>query len=344
MSNTTLYRKYRPTSFKELIGQDHIVQVLQNEIKEGKVAHAYLFSGSRGTGKTSVARIIAQELGTTSNDLYEIDAASNRGIDNIREIRDSVSTQPFDSKYKVYIIDEAHMLTKEAFNALLKTLEEPPPYVIFMLATTEIEKLPETIVSRCETFQFKQPSQIVLKEVVLKTAKKEGFVLDQVSAELIALLGNGSFRDTYGILQKVMNASLDKTITPEEVEVITGAPKGELINDLIKAIGTKDREVGLTAISRAFENNVDAKTFLLLLTQKLRYALFLRHGTGEAMVKSNVSEDDFIFLNTFAKQKDMAINSKTLLSILEAYTYVGLSPIPQLPIELAFLACVGEGE
>lgn len=145
MSEIALYRKYRPQKFKDVVGQDHVVKVLQGAIDLGNISHAYLFSGSRGTGKTSIARIFAKEIGTTPNDLYEIDAASNRGIDDIREIRDGVSTLPFESKYKVYIIDEVHMLTKEAFNALLKTLEEPPAHAVFILATTELDKLPEWV-------------------------------------------------------------------------------------------------------------------------------------------------------------------------------------------------------
>ena len=157
MSESVLYRKYRPQSFKEVLGQEHVVEALEGAIRLGRVAHAYLFSGSRGTGKTSVARILAKALGTSETDLYEIDAASNRGIDDIRLLRDGVSAVPFESKRKVYIIDEVHMLTKEAFNALLKTLEEPPPHVIFILATTELEKVPETIISRCQTFSFKRP-------------------------------------------------------------------------------------------------------------------------------------------------------------------------------------------
>src|SRR3989344_5950244 len=136
MSEVALYRKYRPEKYKEVIGQDHVVKVLEASLKLGNISHAYLFAGSRGTGKTSVARIFAREIGTSQNDLYEIDAASNRGIDDVRAIREAVGTLPFESKYKVYIVDEVHMLTKEAFNALLKTLEEPPSYVVFILATT----------------------------------------------------------------------------------------------------------------------------------------------------------------------------------------------------------------
>jgi DNA polymerase-3 subunit gamma/tau len=230
---TALYRKYRPTTFKDVLGQDHIVKVLEGAIKLGNISHAYLFAGSRGTGKTSIARIFAEEIGTRGNDLYEIDAASNRGIDDVREIRESVQTLPFESKYKVYIIDEAHMLTKEAWNAFLKTLEEPPAYVVFILATTELEKVPETVLSRCQTFQFKKPTLEILKDVVLNITKNEGRVLEPSSAELIALLGDGSFRDTEGILDKVLSFSAEKKISAEEVALITGAPRGDLVNSFV---------------------------------------------------------------------------------------------------------------
>ncbi|OGD68871.1 DNA polymerase III, subunit gamma and tau, partial [Candidatus Campbellbacteria bacterium RIFCSPHIGHO2_12_FULL_35_10] len=280
MKNTTehtvLYRKYRPSNFKEVLGQDHIVKTLGGAINLGNISHAYLFAGTRGTGKTSIARIFANEIKTTENDLYEIDAASNRGIDDIRELRDSVNVLPFESPYKVYIIDEVHMLTKEAFNALLKTLEEPPKHVIFILATTEIEKLPDTIVSRCQTFQFKKPSQKVLKDLVMDVAKKEGFKLEPASADLIAVLGDGSFRDTHGILQKVISSSADKNISTEEVEMVTGAPKGKLVNNFISAIAEKDLEKGLKAIDTAVESNIDMKVFLKLILRKLRAILLVR--------------------------------------------------------------------
>src|SRR3954468_13629704 len=164
--HTTLYRQYRPVDFSEVRGQEHVVEVLEKAIKNKKIAHAYLFSGGRGTGKTSVARILARELGVSDKDLYEMDAASNRGIDDIRELREGVYAMPFDSKYKFYIIDEAHMLTKEAWNAFLKTLEEPPAHAIFVLATTDRDKVPDTIQSRCEIYTFNQPTREILAGIV----------------------------------------------------------------------------------------------------------------------------------------------------------------------------------
>ena len=348
MSEQALYRKYRPASFEDVLGQDHIVSALQGALKTGKIAHAYLFAGSRGTGKTSIARILADEIGCSGNDLYEIDAASNRGIDDVRELRESVRTMPFDSKYKVYIIDEVHMLTKEAFNALLKTLEEPPAHVIFILATTEIEKLPETVVSRCQTFQFKKPSQKILKDLVTRIAKKEGFTLEPASADLVALLGDGSFRDTQGILQKVIGASSDKKISVEEVESITGAPKVELINNLISGIVEKDINKSLSSVRKASENNIDMSVFLKLVLRSLRAILLLRFaGSGEMKdsIKEEFTEEGFSFLSGIAANKDSNINSQTIKELLISSDELRFASISELPIELALIKLIGgEGE
>ena len=207
MHDLALYRKYRPQKWEEVFGQDHITNILESSIKTNKVSHAYLFVGSRGTGKTTVARIFAKEIGVSANDLYEIDAASNRGIEDIKELREGVRVLPFDSKYKIYIIDEVHMLSKDAWGALLKTLEEPPKHVIFILATTELHKVPETIISRCQVFTFKKASEAMLKNIVLHIAKEEGYELDKDGAELLAVLADGSSRDGLGELQKVLNFS-----------------------------------------------------------------------------------------------------------------------------------------
>lgn len=338
MPDFVLYRKYRPQSFKEVLGQEAVVSALQGSLSLMRISHAYLFSGSRGTGKTSVARILARELGTAAEDLYEIDAASNRGIDDVRALREGISASPFSSRYKIYIIDEVHMLTKEAFNALLKTLEEPPPHAILILATTEPEKLPETIVSRCETHSFKKPSQKVLKEVTERVAKKEGFSIESAAAELIALLGDGSFRDAQGILQKVMGASPDKKISLREVEEITGSPKAELVNAFIAAIAEKNAAIGIAAVGKAAEQHIDMKLFSRLLLAKLRFVLLLRNAPEmEKEIREEVSEEDFAFLKKLACAKDSPVNSNALLEFLIAHDRIGFAAVPQLPLELAVI-------
>jgi DNA polymerase-3 subunit gamma/tau len=240
-----LYRKYRPQVFADVVGQEHIVQTLTNAVSSGIISHAYLFSGPRGSGKTTVARLLAKSLNcqnrkegefepcnkcsscleimeNRSLDLLEIDAASHRGIDEMRELRDGIKFAPAKSKYKIFIIDESHQLTKEAANALLKTLEEPPSHAIFILATTEIHKMIPTIISRCQRFDFRR---LTLPEIVKKlefVAKKEGVKTDKAALELIALSAAGSIRDAESILGQVLSyqgAQEIKTETIKEIQI-----------------------------------------------------------------------------------------------------------------------------
>lgn len=344
MTTEVLYRKYRPQKFSEVMGQDHIVDVLEASLKNKNTAHAYLFAGSRGTGKTSVARIFANEIGTSQNDLYEIDAASNRGIDDIRAIRDAVNAQPFESPYKVYIIDEVHMLTKEAFNALLKTLEEPPSHAIFILATTELDKLPETIVSRCQVFVFKKPTQKILKEVVLRTAKAEGFTLEPAAAELIALLGDGSFRDSMGTLQKVIggaggvSGAASRKISLEDVAVVTGSPRGAIVNDFVTSLAKKDISFGLKALQNAVEAGVDMRIYTTMVLERVRAVLLLKVAPDFATtLKNELSETDFVFAETLSKDPASNIAGATIIALLEAQQQLGFAAIAQLPLELALI-------
>jgi len=336
--NIALYRKYRPESFDQILGQDHIVKTIAGSLEAGKISHAYLFYGPRGTGKTTIARIIAKVLGTSSNDIYELDAASNRGIDEVRSIKDGVGTMPFDSKYKIYILDEVHMFTTQAWNALLKTIEEPPAHVIFILATTDIDKVPETIMSRCQSFSFRRPSDAILSKLIKKVATKEGYVLDDGVAELIALLADGAFRDALGILQKVISFSKDKKINILEVEEITGAPDGLLVCNFLDALAQNDIDKGLLAIDKAVSQNIEMTTYLKMILYKLRYALMLRYAPSTRKSIENVlSGEDLAYLEKLISNKPINISSTTLSILLETYQDTRNAVISQLPLELALI-------
>lgn len=335
-SRLALYRKYRPQTFKDVVGQDHIVKVLEGASKLGRISHAYLLSGSRGTGKTSVARILAREIGTSEKDLYEMDAASQTSVEDVRALTESVHTLPFDSRYKVYILDEAHMLSKSAFNALLKTLEEPPSHVVFMLATTAPEKLPDTVVSRCQTFTFKSPTQAILRDFAVDIAKAEGATLEKEAAELVAILGDGSFRDTHGIIEKVLSSTKDKKITRAEVEAVTGAPANKLVCDVLEAVVGGDLEKGLRAVSEASSQNADMKILSKLILERMRFLFLLRLKAGmEGCVESQVSEDDLRFLQALAEKAGPSLKAEVLARFIEAYEDAGRTSIPELALELA---------
>lgn len=338
-----LYRKYRPSKFGEVMGQEHIVSVIEKSIKNKKVSHAYLFSGSRGIGKTSIARILAKELGTHPDDIYEIDAASNRGIDDVRAIRDAVNTMPFHSQYKIYIVDEVHMLTKEAFNALLKTLEEPPSYVIFMLATTELEKIPETIISRCEVYRFKKPTVAVLSKQILNVSKQEGFEISKASAELVALMGDGSFRDTLGALQKVIGMSKDKKLDDEEVRTALGAPSKMLIHEFVDALSSKNIDTALSVIEKIKALNLSVETYTDLVLQTLRFALLVRYAKSmHENIKADVGDDEFEYLLQKSKDAKSGISSLVISEFLKAKEEMKTSSLPELPLELAVIRVLGE--
>ncbi len=336
--HTALYRKYRPQTFADVRDQAHIVTVLEGAIKKQSIPHAILFSGTRGTGKTTLARIFAKALETADVDLYEIDAASNRGIDDIRELKEAVHTVPYQSKYKVYIIDEVHMLTKEAFNALLKTLEEPPAHVIFILATTEEEKLLDTILSRCQVFRMHSPSRQVLAETVTDVAKAEGVILNPAAAELIAIAADGSFRDALGVTQKVILASGDKIGDVDEVAAIIGAPKQQLLADIITALEHKDIPAALSAIGHIVENNTDMKLFMKLLLEHVRTIILLRNlPSKSAELLAPYRTDMQTLLTKCADNKTSPINSHLLLRLLEAAQQTPRATIAHLPLELALI-------
>ncbi len=325
--HTTLYRKYRPHTFDDVLGQDHIVSVLKQSVLSGEPAHAYLFSGTRGVGKTSIARIFARALGTSDNDIYEMDAASNTGVDNMRELSEAANTLPFNSKYKVYILDEVHMLSKSAFNAFLKTLEEPPRHVIFILATTETNKVPETIISRCQHFAFKTPSVEVLTESIQHVAKAEKIKIEKEAIGLIAILGDGSFRDTLGILQKV--ATIDgegknTEITREAVEKITGSPRHVLVQGFVDGLLHKKAVEALDALEKAGANHANLVIFTDLALMEVRNVIIgnIRKGTD-----SGVGNNIILPIHM----------RKVLASLLNARARIDSSSIQSLPLELAIL-------
>jgi DNA polymerase III subunit gamma/tau len=344
----SLYRKYRPAKFSDVIGQDHIVDVLKRSIAENTVGHAYLFSGSRGTGKTSVARIFAQELGVSANDIYEIDAASNNGVDEIRQLREAVQTVPLESKYKVYILDEVHMLSKSAFNAFLKTLEEPPKHCIFILATTETEKIPETIASRCEVYTFKKPSVEILEKVVLDISKKENFDIEKAGANLVALLGDGSFRDTLSILQKVVSLGATSLV---DIEQVTGAPKASVVNDFAMGLVCGDKELSYKALIQAEKSNIDMKVFADLVLTRVRYvlALLVTKTESEFFGQAISFEEKEKIANALSDAvKVTGITDITpakvagiLRSILSIYSTIGKTNVGSLPLEVVVGETVG---
>lgn len=324
-------------------GQAQVTDILKAAIKNKKIAHAYLFCGSRGTGKTSVARILAKELGVSDKDLYEIDAASNTGVDHIRELREGVHVVPFESPYRFYIIDEAHMLSRNAWNAFLKTLEEPPAHVIFVMATTERDKVPDTIQSRCEIYTFKQPTREILADIVTDVAKKEGYTFEKSAAELVALLAEGSFRDALSILQKVLAVSNDKKVEVAEVEKVTGAPRAQLVRTILRAITEKDAASALKALAAAVEDNLDMRILAKLLIHRMRVVLLMRHAPDlvEEFGKELSSED-----LTLAKElsKLPGASSDVLKILLDAHSTMAYAAVPHLPLEMAVMDISQKGE
>lgn len=336
--HAALYRTYRPQSFAEVQGQEAVTRVLEAAVKNKEIGHAYLFSGTRGTGKTTIARIFAHAIGATDKDIYEIDAASNNGVDYIRELREAVNTMPFESPYKVYIVDEAHMLSNAAWNAFLKTLEEPPAHVVFILATTELDRVPDTIQSRCQVHIFKQPGRELLSLTITNIAKLEGYAVEPAAAELIALLAQGSFRDALSTLQKILTATDAKKVTLADVEEVTGAPKSALVNALVLAMADADSGKALAAVSAARESGADMRIFTELLMQRMRAILLMRHAKDlEPLVKKEFNDDDWKLVHEVAAKGSGAISTAALRKFLEAYREMAYAVETSLPLELALI-------
>lgn len=344
-----LYRRYRPKKLSEIVGQEHIVTTLNNALENGSIRHAYLFTGPKGVGKTSVARILAHEINgleytdeSAHLDIIEIDAASNRRIDEIRDLRDKVHITPTSSKYKVYIIDEVHMLTREAFNALLKTLEEPPEHAIFILATTELHKVPATIISRTQRFPFRQIAPDSLKRHLKIIAKKEKIDIDDDALDYLIEYGEGSARDSISLLDQI--SSGDGKITKTEVESTLGLPAKERIESLVSQLKYNDVKALIQTINDFRVEGVSASQAAAALSKKLRDELRSENTLPDEKVMNLLRE--LLLLPTYSDPMsafEIALidaaskNTSSLLNKIRDESTPQTAPqeAPEMPIEVA---------
>lgn len=329
----SFYRKYRPQTFAHLVGQSHINQTILNALKLDRVSHAYLFTGPRGTGKTSAARLLAKAINCTDLkdnepcnaceicndindgrliDLIEIDAASNRGIDEIRDLREKINFAPTRAKSKVYIIDEVHMLTKEAFNALLKTLEEPPAHVYFILATTEVHKIPETILSRCQRFDFKRIDDVVIMERLKYIAKEESIEVDETALDVIVHHAEGGLRDAIGLLEQLTS---DNSLSYDNVCNVLGISGFQSLEKLYSYLENNDVKEAINEINELYMEGNDLTYF------NKRFLEFLRKKMIKSVNENNPAQTDRII--------------KLIENFQESYGRSRYSTIQQLPLEMA---------
>lgn len=367
MENLVLYRKYRPQSFDEIVGQEHVVQTITNAIKNERISHAYLFSGPRGCGKTTIARIIAKAVNCLnrkineaepcnkcancieitsgrSMDLIEIDAASHRGIDDIRELRDGIKFVPTKTKYKVFIIDECHQLSKDAANALLKTLEEPPAHAIFILATTEIHKMIPTIISRCQRFDFRRLKLPEMVGRLKKISSKEKAKIDKTALEFIALSAGGSVRDAESLLGQALAFSgtlnESQTIKVEDIRDLLGIVEVKLVGDFIDLLAGKKTAETVKFLNDVVDKGFDMQEFSKSLINYLRQGLILGIAeltSAENTLIAGLTNEEF---EKMKKQVDLLKIDKVRKMIelfLSAQEKIRYSPIPQLPLELAII-------
>jgi DNA polymerase-3 subunit gamma/tau len=354
----TLYRKYRPKNFSEIIGQAHIVRTLSNAIKNNRVAHAYLFTGPRGTGKTTFARIFAKTINCQdkseinacekcpacltiqsgqSLDIIEIDAASNTGVDNIRELKETIALPPTLLKYKVYIIDEAHMLSTGAWNALLKTLEEPPAHVVFILATTEIHKVPATIVSRCQKFDFPRWPMADIIEKLSLIAKEEKITVEKEALEMIALSAEGGMRDAESLLGQII-ALEDQTISAKDVEEILGTVDKSFIGDVAEEIVLKNTSKALEKVNELIAGGYDLQIFAKALINHFRQLMLLKVNENfKTYFTRELTEDKIEKLIALAKKSELSQIVATIDLLLVAQNKLFSFLLPQLALEIAII-------
>jgi DNA polymerase-3 subunit gamma/tau len=355
--STSLYRRHRPGSFDEVVGQTHVVRTLRNAVEQGKVHHAYLFVGSRGTGKTSMAKILARSLNCerggptvtpcgecescltiaagTSVDVIEMDAASNRSVDDVRDLRERVAYAPAGGHWKVYILDEAHMLTKEAWNAFLKTLEEPPPNTVFVLATTESHKVMATIADRCQRFDFQRPSLEQISEVLTRVAAAESITIDDGAVAMIARSASGSFRDALGTLDQLV-AFGGENVELKDVLEMLGAADADLLFEAVDAVVAEDPKEVLLGVEKMARSGRDPSQFARDLLAHLRH-LLITQTTGEVPTSFVVTATDTARLQAQAQAIRPANLVRTIDEIADALTAVREGDDARMAVEIALL-------
>lgn len=357
MSNLVLYRKYRPSTFSDIAGQEIIITTLKNEVQNKKFGHAFLFCGSRGTGKTSTARVFAKAINcldpkkgepcnecancTAINegraiDLVEIDAASNTSVDNVRELIEGIRFAPTYLKYKVYIIDECHQMSKAALNALLKTLEEPPAHAVFILATTELHKVIPTILSRCQRFDFRKINAKDIADTLETIAQKEGIKITREALEVVAQNGQGSLRDAEVLLDQVRTFARKGEINPEDIKGILGLIDVKVIAKFFDFVLAKDSAGAVGFLAEIMDNGYDPNEFANDAIDYLRQAMLLKIDKRSfEPLMANFSKEDLLKLNEQISKLQSVQIVELINLFLEARNQIKFSPIAQLPIELA---------
>ncbi len=361
-----LYRKYRPQKFADIVGQEHVRKTLANSLSNGNFSHGYLFSGPRGSGKTTIARIFAKSLNCTgrrlgknsyepcgkcsscreitegkSLDIIEIDAASNRGIDEIRELREKIRFAPTKSQYKVYIIDEIHMLTKEAFNALLKTLEEPPKHAVFVMATTEPQKVLPTILSRVQRFDFHKATVEEIEILLKRVSKLEKLKIQPEAMKLLAQLSFGAYRDSLSLLDQVSGtAEAGAEITTEKVQELLGLGSDESVFEFIDVLSRNDRAKAFRLISDLYFQGVDLEYFTTKLVEVLRKIALFKLGENQLFDLTREQQEKVKILSeSFEIETLMEMIEKFILSIPK----IKSANLPQLPLEMIVYEITARG-
>jgi len=354
----SLYRKHRPQKFKDIVGQEHVKKTILSALKRNKVSHAYIFAGPRGTGKTSTARLLAkalncpkkdpepcnrcssckEHLSQKSLDLLEIDAASNRGIDDIRDLREKIKFAPNSSQYKVFIIDEVHMLTGEAFNAFLKTLEEPPSHAIFILATTEPHKVPATILSRCQRFDFHPLSISDIVKELKRISKIEKINFEEDALKMIAAAAGGGMRDAISILDQI--SSSGRKISKIEVQKILGAAPERAVIRLFDSIIEKDLGLGVEIISSIEDKGYNMDNFRENFVLFMQRVLVYKASNNEKVLKENYSKESFIKIKKQASSLELERLLRTI-KIISEYSLIEKDTLPSLGFEMALTELAG---